>query len=302
MSAPAYAELIASSNFSFLRGASHPKTLVLTSILRGHAGLGLADRNTVSGVVRAWTALNHLREDGWSPPEKLRDGGSPGEVVWLDDPQNNPALSDLVKERALAFRLLTGTRLAFEDGAPDVVVYPEDRIGWGRLTRLLTLGSRRAKKGDCVLKFDDLLSDPEGLMLVLAPDRRTVPLRPWLERLNEARPGAVWLGAAMHRHGDDRRRLAQLRALSAQVGTPLLATNDVLYHDAGERDLQHVMTCIREGVPIDQAGRQLLANGERWLKPPAEMARLFADAPEAMAETLEFLKRPIFDLVGNVGQ
>lgn len=296
MSASAYAELIAASNFSFLRGASHPKALVLTSVLKGHAGLGLADRNTVSGVVRAWTALNHLREDGWSPPEKLRDGGSPGEIIWRDDPLNNPALSDLVKERALAFRLLTGARLVFEDGAPDVVAYPEDRIGWGHLTRLLTLGNRRAKKGDCALRFEDLLSAPEGLMLVLAPDRGTDRLRPWLERLNEARPGAVWLGAAMHRHGDDRRRLAQLSELSSQVGTPLLATNDVLYHDADERDLQHVMTCIREGVSIDQAGRRLLANGERWLKPPAEMARLFADAPEALAETMEFLKRPTFDL------
>ncbi len=296
MKTPAFAELIAGSNFSFLRGASHPKTLVLTSIVRGHAGLGLADRNTVAGVVRAWSALKRLREDGWSPPEKLRDGGSPGEVTWLDDPQNNPALSDLVKERALAFRLLTGTRLVFEDGAPDVVAYPEDRIGWGRLTRLLTLGSRRAKKGDCLLHFDDLLSDPEGLMLILAPDRRTETLRPWLERLNEARPGAVWLGAAMHRHGDDQRRLVQLRALSSEVGTPLIATNDVLYHDAGERDLQHVLTCIREGVTLDKAGRRLLANGERWLKPPNEMARLFANAPETIAETLEFLKRPIFDL------
>lgn len=296
MIAPAYAELIAASNFSFLRGASHPKTLVLTSVLRGHAGLGLADRNTVSGVVRAWTALNHLREDGWSPPEKLRDGGSPGEIAWRDDPLNNPALSDLVRERALSFRLLTGARLAFEDGAPDVVAYPEDRMGWGRLSRLLTLGRRRAKKGECLLRFEDLLSAPEGLMVVMVPDRGIEPMRPWLERLNEARPGAVWLGAAMHRHGDDRRRLAHLRTLSAQVGTPLLATNDVLYHDAGERDLQHVMTCIRKNVPIDQAGRRLLANGERWLKPPAEMARLFEDAPEALSETLAFLNRPIFDL------
>lgn len=184
------------------------------------------------------------RIGGWSPPERLRVGGSPGEIDWRDDPLNNPALSDLVKERALAFRLLTGARLAFEDGAPDVIAYPEDRIGWGKLTRLLTLGNRRAEKGHCLLRFEDLLSDPDRLMLVLAPDRRTESLKPWLERLNEANPGAVWLGAAMHRQGDDRRRLAKLRTLSAEVGAPLLATNDALYHDAGERDLQHVMTCI----------------------------------------------------------
>ena len=73
MTVPAYAELVAASNFSFLRGASPLKALVLTAVLRGHAGLGLADRNTVAGVVRAWSALKQLREDGWSPPEKLRD-------------------------------------------------------------------------------------------------------------------------------------------------------------------------------------------------------------------------------------
>ena len=122
MTPPAYAELVAASNFSFLRGASHPKTLVLTSLLLGQAGLGLADRNTVAGVVRAWSALKQLREDGWSPPEKLRDGGSPGEIRWQEDPLNDPALVDQVRERAGAFRLLTGTRLGFADGTPDIVV------------------------------------------------------------------------------------------------------------------------------------------------------------------------------------
>lgn len=292
----AYAELVCASNFSFLRGASHPKTLVLTSILRGQCGLGLADRNTVAGVVRAWSALKQLRQDGWSPPEKVREGGSPGEVGWIDDPLNDPALSDLIKARAADFRLLTGARLAFEDGAPDIVAYPEDRAGWGRLTRLLTLGSRRGRKGECRLRLADLLADPDGLLLIIVPDRPMDRLRPFVERLDLARPGAVWLGAAMHRQGDDRRRLARLRVLAAQTGVPLLAMNDALYHDASERDLQHVLTCIREGVSLDQAGRRLLANAERWLKPPAEMARLFIEAPEALAETTAFLQRSIFDL------
>src|SRR5690606_22651608 len=76
----------------------------------------------------------------------------------------------------------------------------------------------------------------------------------------------------------------------------LLAMNDVLYHAAEERDLQDVLTCIREGVSIDQAGRRLLANAERHLKTPQEMARLFADAPEALAETQNLLLRSTFDL------
>jgi len=294
--APPFAELAAASNFSFLRGASHPKTMVLVSILRGHNGLGLADRNTVAGVVRAWTALKSLRQDGWSPPEKLQGGGSPGEVAWVDDPLNDPELSDLIKERAQGFRLLTGARLAFEDGAPDVVAYPEDRTGWGRLTRLLTLGNRRAKKGECRLRFEDLIAHADDLLLIVMPPERLEGLEHWLNRLEAARPGAVWLGATMHRRGDDRRRLARLKRLAESCGTPLIATNDALYHGEEERDLQDVLTCIREGVTITEAGRRLLSNAERHLKTPAEMARLFADAPEAIAETQNFLARPLFDL------
>jgi len=296
MSAPisAYAELVAASNFSFLRGASHPKDLVLTAVLRGHTGLGLADRNTVAGVVRAWSALKQLREHGGAP-EKLRTGGSPGEVVFVED-DASPDLAEAIRDRAQGFRLLTGARLVFADGTPDIVAYPEDRAGWGRLTRLLTLGSRRAKKGACLLHLNDLLADPDGLLLIAVPDQKLDALPDLLARLNEARPGAVWLGAAMPRRGDDRRRLAVLRALAEGAGTPLLAMNDVLYHAPESRDLQDVLTCIREGVTIDQAGRRLLANAERHLKPPEEMARLFADAPDALAETQTLLARSTFDL------
>lgn len=296
MSAPAYAELVAASNFSFLRGASHPKTMVLTAVLRGHTGLGLADRNTVAGVVRAWSALKQLREDGWSPPERLRDGGSPGEVQWHEDPLNDPALVDLIRERARTFRLLTGARLAFADGTPDIIAYPEDREGWGRLTRLLTLGNRRVRKGDCHLHLADLLANPEGLLLIVMPDRGLDDLPGLLDRLNGVSPGAVWLGATMPRQGDDRRRLARLGEVAARARTPLLATNDVLYHAPDARDLQDVLTCIREGVSIDQAGRRLLANAERHLKSADEMARLFADAPQALAESRALLVRSTFDL------
>ncbi|MBA4001394.1 error-prone DNA polymerase [Brevundimonas sp.] len=293
-SLPAYAELVAASNFSFLRGASHPKDLVLTAVLRGHTGLGLADRNTVAGVVRAWSALKQLKEHGGAP-EKLRTGGSPGEVVFVED-NASPDLAAAIRERAQGFRLLTGARLVFADGTPDIVAYPEGRAGWGRLTRLLTLGSRRAKKGACLLHLNDLLADPDGLLLVAVPDQNMDALPDLLARLNDARPGAVWLGAAMHRRGDDRRRLARLMALATRARTPLLAMNDVLYHAPESRDLQDVLTCIREGVTIDQAGRRLLANAERHLKPPEEMARLFADAPDALAETQTLLARSAFDL------
>ncbi|MGX5634751.1 error-prone DNA polymerase [Brevundimonas diminuta ATCC 11568] len=292
----AYAELATASNFSFLRGVSHPKDLVLTAVLRGHAGLGLADRNTVAGVVRAWSALKELRAEGLAPPDKVRDGGSPGEIAFIEAPLNDPALSEEVKRRAADFRLLTGARLAFNDGTPDVIAYPETRAGWGRLTRLLTLGNRRAKKGECEIGLRDLLTDPEDLLLILAPPDRLTGLEAVLARMAEAAPGAVWLGAALHRRGDDRRRLVRLKAMAERVEVPLLALNDVLYAAPDDRDLQDVLTCIREGATIETAGRRLEANAERWLKPEDEMARLFKDAPEAVTEATAFLSRATFDL------
>jgi error-prone DNA polymerase len=301
MTDAAYAELATASNFSFLRGASHPKSLVLSAILHGHTGLGLADRNTVAGVVRAWSALKTLREEGLCPPEKVRDGGGPGETSFVEDPMNDPVLSDRVRAGAQDFRLLTGARLAFNDGMPDIVAYAEDRAGWGRLTRLLTLGNRRAVKGQCEIGLADLLADPEGLLLIVMPEsqpggRRLEGVPRLLERLEAAAPGSVWLAAAMLRQGDDRRRLARLKAMAVAADVPLLAVNDVIYHDPSERDLQDVLTCIREGVTVEAAGRRLLANAERHLKPPAEMARLFADAPEALEQTQVLLARARFDL------
>jgi error-prone DNA polymerase len=300
MIAPAYAEAVCATNFSFLRGASPGSNLVLTSLLLGQTGLGIADRNTVAGVVRAWTALRDIREDGLPAPEKIREGGSPGEYLWLE----NPAFADLpftapqLQEMAQRFRLVTGSRLVFADGTPDIVVYPANRAGWGRLCRLLSTGNLKpgVKKGDCLLQLDDLLTDARDLLLILMPRRSLDGLPALLAQLDEAAPGAIWLGAAMHRRGDDRRRLGRLKAIAAATRTPLLATNDVLYDAPEQRDLQDLLTCIREGVTIDRAGRLLEANAERHLKTGAEMARLFRDAPDAIAETGHLLGRIEFDL------
>ncbi|BBK37921.1 error-prone DNA polymerase [Allostella sp. ATCC 35155] len=293
----AYFEPVAASNFSFLRGASHPQDLVATALLLGHAGIGIADRNTVAGVVRAHGALEELRREGLFPPEKVRHGSGPGEHAWMMA-GSDPAVADPdgMRARAQHFRLAVGARLAFADGTPDIVAYPEDRTGWGRLCRLLTRGNGRARKGECILRLDDLLADAGGLLLVLLPARTGEPPPGLLGQLCEAAPGALWLAAAMHRRGDDHRRLARLGRAAAAAGVPLIATNDVLYAEPGQRDLQDVLTCIREGVPVTAAGRRLEANAERHLKPPEEMARLFRDAPAAIAETGHLFARIGFSL------
>ncbi|KAK0360191.1 Dnae2p, partial [Friedmanniomyces endolithicus] len=284
------------SNFSFLEGASHPKELVLTAILLGQTGLGLADRNTLAGVVRAWSALKALREEGLSPPERVREGSGPGEVSWVEDPMHSPELSQKVQERAQAFKLVLGARLSFCDGTPDVVAYPETREGWANLCRLLTVGNSRAPKGRCDIRIQDLCASPEGLLLILMPTSCLQETEGTLKALVQAAPGAVWLGATMGRSGRDRRQLARLKSVAHDAGAPLVALNDVLYHDEGQRDLQDVLTCIRQGMTLETAGRRLEPNAERRLKPPHEMQRLFADAPEALDQTQEIIQRVCFDL------
>ncbi len=319
-----FAELAAASHFSFLRGASAPPELVLTALMLGHTGLGIADRNTVAGVVRAWAALKEIRASGLAPATRIKQGDSPGEHVWLE-PAPTEGLPDPVAlaERAHAFRLLTGARLVFADETPDMIAYPANREGWGRLTRLLTLGNQRALKGECTLYLGDLLGHAADLLLIVVPpDPRQSPVIPIAEpkpvdgvvklrlvgsksrgvlettlvRLAAVAPGAVWLAATMHRHGDDCRRLATLQAAATRAGVPLIAINDVLYADPGERDLQDVLTCVREDVPVAEAGHRLEANAERHLKPPLEMVRLFRDAPDAIAQTQKLLARAHFNL------
>ncbi len=138
------------------------------------------------------------------------------------------------------------------------------RTGWGRLTRLLTLGNRRTVKGECELRLADLIEHAQGLLLIAIADESHEFL---LRRL--ARVAPLWIAATMPRLGDDQRRLARLQALSSRTGIPLLATCDALYATPEQRPLHDVVTCIREGTTIAEAGRRLLANAERHLKPAA---------------------------------
>jgi error-prone DNA polymerase len=264
----AYAEPVAASNFSFLRGASHPGDLVWQAVELGQNGIGIADRNTVAGVVRAYVPIRDAQED-----YAKANGGA-----------------------RLPFKLMVGARLVFEDGTPDVVVYPENRDGWGRLCRLLTVGNLRGLKGECHLRLGDLLGDTRHLLLILMPPREVSACGEALAKLADAAPGAFWLGARMHRSGTDRRRLAALQEIARKHGVPLIATNDVLYDVPEQRPLQDIVTCIREGLKIESAGRILEANAERHLKSPREMKRLFRDAPEAIEETQHLLARMEFSL------
>ena len=256
-----YAEIGITTNFSFLRGGSHPQEYVHQASRLGLSAIGIADHNTLAGIVRAYSELD------------------------------NPDIKHKPK-------LLYGARLVFTCGTPDILVYPRDRAAYGRLCQLLTRGKRgdetdKVEKGECHLKFDDLLEFCEGQLLVLALPHRfeEAAARKILDRLQQSHAEGVWLSASLLYRGDDWRRLARLDRLAVSANVPLLATNDVLYHDPARRPLQDVLTCIREKTTIDVVGKRLEANAERHLKPAGEMARLFRDYPEAIAETMRFARR-----------
>jgi error-prone DNA polymerase len=253
-----YAELAVTTNFSFLRGASHPEELVACAKRLGLTGIGVADRNSVAGVVRAHMAA-----------------------------------------QAVGLRLAVGARLVFADGTPDMLAFPRDRPAWGRLTRLLSCGKRRAEKGDCLLYVADLEEFIAGLNLIVMPPPRidAAAMLALLEQLKEwSGEKCIWLAAGMLYRGDDGRRAARLADIAACAVVPLIAVNDVLYHAPKRRALQDIVTCIREHLTIDTAGRLLEANAERHLKPPAEMARLFRKYPDAIRQTEIFLDRCRFSL------
>ncbi len=312
-----YAELAASTNFSFLRGASHPEEMVAQAMALGLAGVGIADRNSVAGVVRAHVFAR----------------------------ENEAARK--------SFRVIAGARLVFCDGTPDIIAYPRDRAAWGRLCRLLTQGNLRAEKGLCPLTLDDLLQWREGLSLIVMEESSfegevmKAPSRPSLREghpppfhgrgsnsdvsfeLNErarfplplqrgrvaggaSREGActnpiaqllssspkhIWLAARMVYDGHMRERLGARVDLANQFRLPLIAINDPIMHGPDRRDLADVVACIRAGERIEEASARLLhANAERHIKPPDEMARLFAEAPDAIAQTLRLLSEIEFSL------
>jgi error-prone DNA polymerase len=250
--APSYAELAATTAFSFLRGASQPEEMVAQAAGLGLAALGIADRNTVAGVVRAHEAAKQV-----------------------------------------GMRLLIGSRLVFRDATPDLIAYPEDRAAWGRLTTLLTIGKRRAAKGACALDRADLLDHAEGMVLLaLPPERPDGGFAAAFGSLRAALGKRLALAAFCRFDAFDAPRLRALARLDADI----VAVNEPLYHIPQRRPLHDVMTAIRLGRTVADAGFELVQNGERHLKPPDAMARLFRDYPTALARTLDIVARCRFSL------
>jgi error-prone DNA polymerase len=270
MTQAAYAELDAMSNFSFLEGGSHPQELVEQAKALGLAAIGVADRNSLAGVVRAHAAAKLHRV-------RLLIGCR---LTFLDGAE----LIVYPRDRAAYGRLCRLLSI----GKSGVGLEPSP---------LAEEKEFRIPKGECRLSFEQARRLGEGLIgLARAPVVLDDAFEARLAAWRRAWPDELYLAAAPLHRGDDRARLARLARIAQSAGAPMVATGAVLYHHPERRALQDVLACIREGVTIDQAGFRLQAHAERHLKHPEEMARLYRGHEDAIVRTLTIIKACRFSL------
>lgn len=267
-----YAELCAATNFTFLTGASHPEEMVTRAAELGLEAIAVADRNSLAGVVRAHSALRELAREA---PSGGADGTAPR--------RNLP-------------RLIVGSRLALRESPADWIALPRDRAAYHRLSRLLTLGKRRAGKGGCLLDPGDVAEGCDGMVLIALPQGDPDGAEAQIRDVADRFPGSVFLGAAPRYDGADARRFAACARLSHRAAAPMVAVGDALMHCAARRRLADVLTCIRERATVDTLGTRALPNAERRLRPARDMERMFRAHPAAVRRTLEIAAQCRFSL------
>jgi error-prone DNA polymerase len=252
-----YSELQVTSNFSFLRGGSHPDEMVLRAAELGYKKIAITDRNSVAGVVRAHQAAK-IKGIGFIPACRL----------------------DLV------------------DGS-SLLAYPTDITAWGLLCALLSKGNLRTEKGKCELYKQDVYEHKQGIKFIAVPPATLNArfdfdddFKNTLKEYQAVFGSELYLAATRSYQGDDGKRFYRL----SQLGVPMIATNDVHYHEPERRELQDVQTCVREKCTIHTAGFRLHANAERYLKSLDELERLFIQYPEALACTQEIADACNFSL------
>ena len=277
-----FAELSATSNFTFLTGAAHPEEYIERAAALGLAGVAVADENSVAGIVRAHARARDIaRQVRERQALEAREG--------LHGP---PAPHPAPPAWACTPRLVPAARLVLRDGLT-LTALPGDRQGWGRLCRLLTLGLRRAAKGDCDLGLGDVLEGAAGLHLILHPESAPDWQRQ-ARRLRESFGDRLHLLLRPHYDGRDPARFDRLAGIAARLGLPTVAAACPLMHRAQRRRLADVLSAIRLGVTVDRLGRAALPNAEGRLRSEAEMRRLFkgheaaVDRAAALAARLTF--------------
>lgn len=291
---PRYVDLQVASNFSFLRGASHPEELARAAIAQGHTAVALTDRNTLAGVVRSHITC---RENGarFIPGCRLDLLAVP-EWQWGEGVHDWHLPPKDLREHG-------GADSHEAPDGPSLLVYPTDRAAYARLCQLLTLGKRRAPKQQCFLTVADVATAAKGLMAIaLVPESALLNEHDEAAFLHSMRQfkdifgDGLSLAACAHARGDDARRLWQIARMVEQTSVPMVAVNDVNMHLPVRRPLLDVLTCIRAHCTVDEAGLLLQKNGERHHKPPLEMVRLFKNYRDALTRTVEISEACTFSL------
>jgi error-prone DNA polymerase len=257
---PLYAELHCLTNFTFLRGASHPEELVERAHALGYRALAITDECSVAGVVRAHVAANALND---------RNAAS-------DKPR---------------FDLIIGTEVRIAEG-PRLVLLATDRSSYGSMCALITRARMRAPKGEYRVERGDFDQGVGGALAILLPD-----IEPNLDHarfLTDRFLGRAWIAAELVYGAHDAARLAALRELANASGLPLTAAGDVHMHVRSRKALQDVLTAIRLGVPVQSAGMALQPNAERHLRTRLRLAQIYPE--ELLNETLLIAERCEFDL------
>lgn len=256
-----YAELQITSNFSFLRGGSHPEELVEQAALLGYTAIALTDRNSLAGIVRAHVAA---------------------------------------KQKGIQY--IPACRLDIQDG-PSLLAYPTDKAAYEGLSALLTVGNLRTEKGQCSLFLTDVAKYKNKMLFVLIPPtslNQDFDFAPDFHKAagqyKELLGKALYIAASRPYNGTDAKCLFRIHQLSQTLDMPMVACNDVHYHNPERRQLQDVLTCIREKCTIQNAGYRLAQNAERYMKPVAEMYRLFRQYPEAIKNALSIARSCRFSL------
>ncbi|MBL4675318.1 MAG: error-prone DNA polymerase [Mucilaginibacter sp.] len=252
-----YAELQITSNFTFMLGGSHPEEFAARAKGLGYTKIAITDRNSVAGIVRAHQEA---------------------------------------KVKGIGF--IPACRLDLMDG-PSLLAYPTNVTAWGRLCALLSLGNLRTEKGKCEIYKNDVYEHKKGIKFIIIPPEKLNDsfdfddnFKLHITLYKKLFGNELYIAASRLYNGQDRKRLYRIH----QTGIPMVATNDVHYHEAARRELQDIQTCVREKCTINNAGFRLLANAERYLKPVEEIERLFTQYQHAIHRTQEIADACNFSL------
>ncbi|MEM9975901.1 MAG: error-prone DNA polymerase [Pseudomonadota bacterium] len=281
-----FAELNATSNFTFLTGGSHPEEYMRRAAFLGLSAVAIADENSVAGIVRAHTEAREIER-----AVRLAKGA---------EPLGPPAPAHLPRPESAAIlnapRLIPAARLVLDTGFTAVAL-PRDRAAWGRLCRLLTTGRRRAEKGTCQLRMADLLEWGEGMELLLIPGAGR--MQDWLKEVDRV---VRTFGPACHLmlspryDGQDPERFDWLANCADRLGIDTIASAAPVMHHGRRRKLTDVLTAIREGLRVDELGRAALANGEQRLRAEDQMRRILGPHAAAVDRTGDLAARLTFSL------